>query len=941
MLPIETFATGIAAAVAKGVLRLWLKDDPVALSASTTTADLLKSKLTDFIDQRSAGRELDKITERSARSFATMMEQDETSLDDKSVAFIANAAGAVIDRTDLTAELLAQNDLDPDQLTAFFMSRTGAQGGNPDLAQSDDAERRQLFERLLRSASQQVIDISSRLPLFTERAFREMLQRENRLFRVAERVLDGVDQLLARQRGDDPEADRYETQFRLACIRKYDRLQLFGVDLDQSNQRYKLDVAYVTLQVEKTTLDGDTDNLEEASDADDESDFREAMPVDQALAKAKRLLVRGLAGAGKTTLVQWIAVYCAAKDHVGDLESCNDLIPFVIKLRDLENGQLPNPDAFATVVAPHTGGEPTGWSHRTLEQGRAIVLIDGLDEAAEEQREEVAGWLKNLLSQYPDVRYVVTTRPYAVDEGWLEDDDFVDATLQDMPPSDVSRFVDHWHEAVASGLDKDEEKAELPELARSLKDELRLNADLAKLAASPLLSAMICALHRDRNQALPKNRLGLYRACIDMFFRRDNERRVRMEDYAQIADDDKLLLLRSLAWWLIRNGLSSATVAETTERLDRALSELNPPPQDVTGAKAMRLFVHRVAMLQQFATGKVNFPHRTFQEYLAAQEAVAEGDYKLLIDNAHREQWREVVILAAGVIENKTAAEDFVMKLLRRGDKEPKRREALYLIGAAAHQNVSRLPDEVRLGTEVRDRLSSIIPPAKLSSASSLASVGNLVVPLLTYDSSRKAPVLAACVRTLAMINSHEAVEVLEGYLDDVRVTVWRAIGISVSYLSDDIRESFVEEAEKRELAVRLQHSGWFEKRSLPSTDSIETVHLDALQMVRVLPVLPTSVEFVTLIGCRRLRDLEALRDCPELIKLDIVDCPSITSLRALAKCPKLTVVRISRCSIKLKIGDLVECQSLRMVVLDRRIGHSGVGRMLRAALPRLRVVWA
>ena len=60
----------------------------------------------------------------------------------------------------------------------------------------------------------------------------------------------------------------------------------------------------------------------------------------------------------------------------------------------------------------------------------------------------------------------------------------------------------------------------------------------------------------------------------------------------------------------------------------------------------MRLFTHRVAMLQQFATGKVNFPHRTFQEYLAAQEALSEGQGQLVVDNAEKEQWREVAILA-------------------------------------------------------------------------------------------------------------------------------------------------------------------------------------------------------------------------------------------------------------------------------------------------------
>jgi hypothetical protein len=398
---LETLVIGLSTAVTKGVLKMWLKDDPLVLVASTSTIDLLKKKLDNVLDRGAAERELAKIRDRSARSFQQMIEKDEPPLSEADIEFIANAAAAVINQTNLTTELLAQNDLDPDDLCNFFLERTGAEGGNPELANDTDSARQELFRRLLLTASQQIVDISSRLPLFTERVFREMLQRENRIYEVAARVLEGMDQLLAAQQGLDPEAEQYETNFRLACIRKHDHLQLFGVNLDESNQRYKLNVAYVTLEVEKTTID----DLDEESapgsatgieDGDSDDDFREALPVDQALAKAPRLLVRGLAGAGKTTLIQWAAVYCAGREHKGDLEACNDLVPFVIKIRDLEEGKLPSPDELAKVVAPHTGGEPDHWSHRMLDRGRAIVLIDGLDEAAEEQRADVREWLKNL-----------------------------------------------------------------------------------------------------------------------------------------------------------------------------------------------------------------------------------------------------------------------------------------------------------------------------------------------------------------------------------------------------------------------------------------------------------------------------------------------------------------------------------------------------------------
>ena len=482
---IEVLVTGIGTAVARAVLKMWLKDTAIGEAAATSIVDILKSKLDDVIKRGAAQREFEKIRDRSAISFQQLLVKDDSQLDETDVEFIANAAAELIVNTDFTPELLARNNLDPDELTEFFLSRSGAQGGNPYLADSANPARSELYRRLLLHACQQIVDISSQLPHFSERVFAELLQRENRIFDVAQQVLDRVDLLVAAQKGDDPLGERFETTYRLALARRFDHLELFGVDLsDRSNKRYNLSVAYVTLEVEETTFN------DAASEADIDG-LREPIPADQALLQTDRLLVRGAAGSGKTTLLQWVAVYCAGRKHKDKLAAFNDLVPFVIRLRDFDDRDLPRPSEFARVVAPTIDGEPDGWSHRILNSGRAAVLIDGLDEAAENRRERVREWLQDLLLQYPKVRYLVTTRPYAVEEGWLDADKFLDATLQEMTTDDVARFVRHWHQAVATGLDDEEEREKLEKLGDTLIDELKRNPDLAKLAASPLLCAMI------------------------------------------------------------------------------------------------------------------------------------------------------------------------------------------------------------------------------------------------------------------------------------------------------------------------------------------------------------------------------------------------------------------------------------------------------------------
>ncbi len=66
---------------------------------------------------------------------------------------------------------------------------------------------------------------------------------------------------------------------------------------------------------------------------------------------------------------------------------------------------LPPPELFPTLLAgPIAGKMPKGWVHRCLESGRAIVLVDGVDEAPQHQRSDVRAWLREMSDTYPAAR---------------------------------------------------------------------------------------------------------------------------------------------------------------------------------------------------------------------------------------------------------------------------------------------------------------------------------------------------------------------------------------------------------------------------------------------------------------------------------------------------------------------------------------------------------
>lgn len=73
--------------------------------------------------------------------------------------------------------------------------------------------------------------------------------------------------------------------------------------------------------------------------------------AEHALADCRRVLVRGLAGSAKTTLLQWLAVATARDELPKELGDWRGRIPFVLPLRTpVRRGPLPEPQDFLSAV---------------------------------------------------------------------------------------------------------------------------------------------------------------------------------------------------------------------------------------------------------------------------------------------------------------------------------------------------------------------------------------------------------------------------------------------------------------------------------------------------------------------------------------------------------------------------------------------------------------
>ena len=595
------------------------------------------------------------------------------------------------------------------------------------------AEAEGYFDALLEAACAQILQFFTQRSTFVARTLVEQS-------RALGELDDKVDRLVARTPSTLAEDARFEERYAGHIARTHGELTIYGLDLAYARE-WQLDAAYLTL---------------EATDQQDAP-----IAADRVLAGNDRVLLRGGAGSGKTTLVQWLAVASTRQQHAYEPELAHLLgrVPFVLPLRRvIRDGRPPTPDQFLHAVRSSlAGAQPDGWADRVLSAGRAVVLVDGIDEIPANARMETRRWIRDLVRDYPGNLWLVTARPSAVDEDWLTADDFAELSLAPMSRPNVLAFVRRWHTAADAE----------PELADGLIASIRASNDLGTLAVNPLMCGLLCALHRERRGFLPHSRKDLYEAALSMLLeRRDLERGVYRDGDLRLSREVQVQLLQKLAHWLIRNNQAEMDRADAVAQLDRALAYMADLGTDAEGV--LRHLLDRSGLLREPAPGRVDFVHRTFQDYLGAKAAVEEGDFPLLLNNAHNAQWEDVLRMAVALARPAERA-----RLLNGLLDGPHFGGApsndfdvpiyIALLATSCLAQATELDPTTR--TRVLDLAANMIPPTNVAGARALAGIGGTLVLDLLPDPDDLPDDVARCVVvTAAHIGTDAALSVLTRY---------------------------------------------------------------------------------------------------------------------------------------------------------------------------------
>ncbi|WP_457031230.1 NACHT domain-containing protein [Kitasatospora sp. P5_F3] len=566
----------------------------------------------------------------------------------------------------------------------------------------------------------------------------------------------------------------FEREYAESIQADYGRIRIFGLSKahGQGRRGWGLDAGYLTLQATELS-----ERAKRRPTGPPEHDARYVRPgpqqVPEMLRGKRRVLLRGQAGSGKTTLVQWLATGAVAGTLGEELAELNHRVPLVLQLRKLarQGNFTPRPDELLALDGRLCADQqPSGWAHRVLDSGRAMLLVDGLDEVPESQRQETLGWLERLLDRYPKVWTLATVRPSAVEPDWLAHLDFEELALSPMGEEHRRHFIGRWHGAILAELTSvahsPQERArwqqELADLERGLLRTLEQSDDLAQITDSPLLCAMVCALNRDSDGALPSHRMEIYRDALSMLLvKRDDAKQVGVAEKLKPSESEQLALLRRIAHWLVRNNQVEGERATAIKQIGAALTSLPALARQGDAEQVYTHLLNRSGLLAETSTDTFQFIHRTFQDYLAALEFREQGDFGLLTAMANEEAWQDVLRMTVGHSGARDRAE-LLRRLIEAGDRAGGRdRLGLHLAAGAC------LPYAQELGAETRaavlDRLHGhLVRDPSLLELGGWVLVGEDLVEVLRAMLAEGVALDAVDVaHTVGPLGSHDALALL------------------------------------------------------------------------------------------------------------------------------------------------------------------------------------